>query len=119
MKRKRRNHSAEFKAKVALAALREDTGQKVRWHASPSTVQRSFKQALELAGIHKHAGVHTLRHSFATHLLMNGCDIRTIQTLLRHKKLETTMIYTHVINEGRNHVVSPLDQLAKRQLNSG
>jgi integron integrase len=86
------------------------TGYLVRWHASPSTLQRAFQIAVRQAGIRKHAKVHSLRHSFATHLLAAGCDIRTIQSLLGHRHLETTMIYTHVEQSVRN-VESPLDRL--------
>lgn len=86
------------------------TGLPVRWHASDTTVQRSFRRALRAAQVHKHASVHTLRHSFATHLLGSGTDIRTIQLLLGHRSLQTTMIYTHAL-EATKHVVSPLDRL--------
>ncbi len=81
-----------------------------RWHTSTKTIQRAFRNALRTSGITKAASVHCLRHSFATHLLANGCDIRTIQTLLGHKHLQTTMIYTH-IQQDHVGVVSPVDVL--------
>jgi site-specific recombinase XerD len=71
-----------------------------------------MQRARDAAGITKPAKVHTLRHSFATHLLEGGQDIRTIQTLLGHNSVETTMIYTHVANTGQCGVRSPLDALA-------
>jgi len=73
-------------------------------------VQRTVKAAARLAGLTKPVSPHVLRHSFATHVLESGYDIRTVQELLGHKHVETTMIYTHVLNRGGRGVRSPLDQ---------
>jgi integron integrase len=81
-----------------------------RHHIDPQSIQRALRDASRRAGIAKHATPHTLRHSFATHLLDDGYDIRTVQELLGHKDVSTTMIYTHVLNKGGRAVKSPLDR---------
>lgn len=87
------------------------SGERRRHHLFEQGVQRALKRAVAAAGIAKPVGAHTLRHSFATHLLERGQDIRTIQELLGHSHVDTTMVYTHVLNRAGRGVLSPLDEL--------
>lgn len=87
------------------------SGKERRHHIDEKVLQRAVKQAVRQSGICKRASCHTFRHSFATHLLERGYDIRTVQELLGHSDVSTTMIYTHVLNQGAKGVLSPLDEL--------
>jgi len=87
------------------------TGKAGRYHVYPSSLQKSFHAALKKSGVSKHAGIHALRHSFATHLIEDGYDIRTVQELLGHSNVSTTMIYTHVATKNKLGVISPADKL--------
>ncbi len=96
----------------SLTMRRDERGRGVRYHASPGVLDRFIRAATERAGVAKRVTCHTFRHSFATHLLEAGYDIRQVQTLLGHKDLRTTQLYTHVMNKPAIAVTSPLDRLS-------
>ncbi len=116
LERKYPNANREWKWQYVFPAKQRSTDPRSnevrRHHLDDGALQRALKQAVRSAKIEKNVSCHTLRHSFATHLLQNGYDIRTVQELLGHKDVKTTMIYTHVLNKGGLGVRSPLDACA-------
>jgi len=115
LERKYPNASKEWGWQYVFPAIKLSTDPRTntvrRHHLQEQAVQRAVKQAVRDAGLTKAATPHTFRHSFATHLLEGGYDIRTVQELLGHSDVSTTMIYTHVLNKGGKGVLSPLDNL--------
>ncbi len=113
LERKYPNANREFGWQYVFPAARRSvdprSGFEQRHHFGEQSLQRAVKKSILASGINKQASCHTFRHSFATHLLENGYDIRTVQELMGHKDVRTTQIYTHVMNKGANAVMSPLD----------
>jgi site-specific recombinase XerD len=99
---------------TAAPVLAPDGQPERRHHLHETVIQRALRRAVLDVGISRRISCHTFRHSFATHLLEEGYDIRTIQELLGHRDVKTTMIYTHVLNQGGRGVRSPLDQMGSR-----
>ena len=95
--------------------LNRDTGVRHRHHLHETAVQKAVRQAAVTARIGKRVTTHSFRHTFATHLLEDGYDIRTVQELLGHRSVKTTMIYTHVLNRGGRGVSSPLDRMGRAE----
>jgi len=97
----------------SMLMRRDEQGRGTRWHADPGVLDKFIRRATRNAGISKRVSAHTFRHSFATHLLEAGYDVRQVQTLLGHGSLKTTMLYTHVMNKPAISVVSPMDRLPR------
>ena len=121
--RKYTNVGSDFRWQFVFPANKishdERTGNIGRWAMHQSTLNKALRKAVQQAGIRKQVGTHTFRHSFATHLLMSGCDIRRVQQLLGHKTVRTTMQYMHIVDLAKANVMSPFDRMMAEPQYSG